>query len=281
MAKIEDQLREAGRTDFESQPGIELPVHLRGVSRLREILDIPLDRIESDPDQPRTDFDEESLRRLASSLRTCGQVEEILVRWDAVKSRYILVSGERRWRAARLAGMRSLSACVVQSGLTKADLLAIQLLHNFQREKLTPIAQARAYKWLMEVNGWSGNQLAKRLCVSQSGVSHALRLLELPDEVRRQVERGDLTPSAAYEVSKLADPEEQVAVAAQVAARKISGKEVRDAVNERRGVKPAAGRAVFRDGPFVVVVQGPVDDEEALDAFLLEIADRLGVRRAG
>ena len=166
---------------------------------------IRVDRLTRDPHQPRTEFDEEGLRRLAQSLKDRGQLQPIRVRWDEAEGRYVVVTGERRWRAAQLAGLEAM-ACVVMTGPASAeDLLEDQLIENCLREDLKPIEQARAYKSLMDSRGLSQRQLAERLQIGHPAIAKALALLHLPDEIQESVERGEIAPGTAYELSKVED----------------------------------------------------------------------------
>ena len=167
---------------------------LDGLARSKNAAEIPLDRIEPDPDQPREEFDEESLQRLAESLKTKGQLQPIRVRWDEGRMVYVIICGERRWRAAKLAGLATITAMIVDGPIDPAELLAFQLIENCLRDDLRPIEQARALKQLMDRNGWSTRQLARELALSQSHVVRALTLLELPIEVQEQVEQGRFRP---------------------------------------------------------------------------------------
>ena len=139
-----------------------------------------MEKIAPDPDQPREEFDEEALGRLAESLRTRGQLQPIRVRWDEGSEQYMIVVGERRWRAARMAGIALAGAVVVEGPIPPADLLAIQLVENCLREDLKPIEQARAFKALMEQNGWSARQVARELSIDHTGVARALAPADAP-----------------------------------------------------------------------------------------------------
>jgi ParB family chromosome partitioning protein len=161
---------------------------------------IEVGRIGPDPSQPRTEFDAESLGRLAESLKTRGQLQPIRVRWDAVAGRYVIVLGERRWRGAQLAGLASV-ACVVIAGNPSADeLLEDQLVENALREDLKPVEQARAFRSLMDRTGMSQNQLASKLGIGQGTISKAIALLGLPTDVQIAVDAGDIAPRAAREM---------------------------------------------------------------------------------
>jgi len=212
------------------------PARLQGIARSKAAAEIPVDRIAADPDQPREEFDEAALERLAESLRTRGQLQPIRVRWDEGRGLYVIVCGERRWRAARRAGLPSLSCVIVEGTVSPAELLAMQMVENLLREDLRPIEQARAFKGLMDANGWSTHQLARELAVDQSGVVRALALLRLDADVQERVEAGALAPSVAYEVSKLDDPEAQREVAGRIVAEDLSRAEAIEAVK-------AAGRS--------------------------------------
>lgn len=215
------------------------PARWRGVVKSRDAVDVPVGMIVADPNQPRTEFDDESLGRLAASLKERGQLQPIRVRWDEESGSYVVVVGERRWRAARLAGLESV-ACVVASGSpTAEDLLEDQLVENALREDLRPIEQAKAYRSLMEGRGLSIRGLAERLRVSSASISRAMAMLELPASVQEQVEQGSLSPAAAYEITGLDDPAEQGAVAAAVVEQGLSRSEVADVVRAVRARRPA------------------------------------------
>jgi ParB family chromosome partitioning protein len=210
---------------------------LRGVTRAQDAALIEVDRIVRDENQPREDFDPESLERLAQSLKTRGQLQPIRVRWDEGRGVYVIVCGERRWRAARMAGMETL-ACVVHEG--PVDVLALQLIENALREDLKPIEQARAFKALIDANGWQDQQLAAELSVTKATVSRCLALLSLPEAVQEQVEQGALAPSAAYEVTKLPDPELQAEVARDAVDRGLTKTQVIEVVKAKR--RPAQAK---------------------------------------
>src|SRR5262249_1294619 len=151
--------------------------------------------------------------------------------------KYMILVGERRWRAAGMAGLPSLSAVVVEGDLPAADRLAIQLVENCLREDLRPIEQAKAYRALMEANGWSARQVARELSIDHAGVARALALLSLPDDVQEAVEAGRIAPRTAYELSKIDDAAEQAEAAREAAAGRLK----RDDLAERTR-RPREGR---------------------------------------
>jgi ParB family chromosome partitioning protein len=197
-----------------------------------------VDRIDRDPDQPREEFDNESLARLADSLKTKGQLQPIRVRWEESRGIYTLLAGERRWRAAKMAGLAELQCVIHESALDADDRLALQLVENALRDDLKPVEQARAYKRLLDAKGWTMTELATELGIHQTSVSRALALLDLPCTVQERVEQGVLAPSSAAEIAKIADPEEQQTVAEEVIASGLKRSEVAAVVQAVRSKRP-------------------------------------------
>jgi ParB family chromosome partitioning protein len=233
------------------------PAHLQGVVRSKDAAQIAIDRILADPDQPREEFEGESLARLAESLKTRGQLQPIRVRWDEGRGAYVIVCGERRWRAAKIADLPTLACVIVDGPLSAADLLAIQLVENALREDLRPIEQARAYRQLMEKNGWSTRQIARELSIAQPQVVRALALLNLPGDVQDQVEQGALAPATAYEIGKLDHASDQRAMAEQVVSQKLTRTDAVDAVRRRKAGRSTSTRpatAEFRVSDSITVL---------------------------
>jgi ParB family transcriptional regulator, chromosome partitioning protein len=212
-----------------------------GRKQLREACTVRLDRIIPDPDQPRKEFDPEALSRLAESLKARGQLQPIRVRWDRGKGVYVVVVGERRWRAALLAGMETVSCVVFGGEPTSAEVLEDQLVENALREDLKPVEQARAFRTLMDGLGLTQQQLAAKLQISQTTVSQSLSLLELAEAVQARVESGDLAPSAAYQIAKVADPDAQRELAERVVNEGLNRSEAVAAVRRATG-KPSKGK---------------------------------------
>jgi ParB family chromosome partitioning protein len=197
-----------------------------GTRRLRAAAEIGVDRIAPDPNQPRTEFDPESLARLAASLETHGQLQPISVRWNEGMGRYLIVTGERRWRAAQLAGRRTIAAVVLADGLSDSKVLEMQLIENALREDLQPIEQARAFLALMDRNGWPASRVAEVLHINPGTITRALALLDLPAAVQEQVAAGTLAPTVAYEVSKVPDRDGQAELARRAVAEGLNRAEV-------------------------------------------------------
>jgi ParB family transcriptional regulator, chromosome partitioning protein len=218
------------------------PTRLQGIARTTNAAEIPLEKIVPDPDQPREEFAAEALDRLSDSLRTRGQLQPIRVRWVEDAGRYMIVCGERRWRAAELAGLKTMSCVIMDAPVTRSELLSLQIVENMLREDLAPMEQAKGFRALMETNGWSGAQLADALGIAQPTVVKALSLLKLSPAVQEQVEQGNIAPATAYELSRVDDPETQRNLADRVISEGMSRAEAVEVV------KLLAGRDKGRAG---------------------------------
>ena len=152
---------------------------------------LPLREIEPDPEQPRKRFDDDALSQLADSITENGLLQPIAVRPKKVGPGYIIIAGERRWRAARLAGLDEVP--VIIKDVTDEQAAALALIENLQREDLDPIEVAEGCKQLIEKYGLTQESAAKRLGKSRSAVTNSLRLLALPEDVRRMVSEGKLS----------------------------------------------------------------------------------------
>jgi ParB family transcriptional regulator, chromosome partitioning protein len=211
----------------------------QGCTRIKSALSIQVDRIVPDPNQPRKEFEAESLRQLADSLRDRGQLQPIRVRWDAAMERWVIIAGERRWRAATLAELPAIAAVEAARPLTDDEILEEQLIENCVREDLRPIEQARAYKALIDSRGISQRQLAEKLRIAQATVAKALALLTLPEEIQASVDASEIGPTEAYQLSRVADPREQVRMAREARAGRLR----RDDIEQRvRATRKGKGR---------------------------------------
>jgi ParB family chromosome partitioning protein len=222
---------------------------LAGISRHRKAATIEVGRIVPDPAQPRQEFDPAALDNLARSLAERGQLMPIRVRWDEAMGQYKIVAGERRWRAAVQAGLTTLECVISDRPQTADEVLEEQLIENCVREDLKPIEQARAFRLLMDRLGLSFRELADRLHLSHAAVHRAVSLLDTPEPVQEMVATGTLPPSAAYEISKLDRPEDQVAIAQTAAEQKMTRDQVVEAVKARkagRSSTPSPSRREFK-----------------------------------
>jgi ParB family chromosome partitioning protein len=203
-------------------------------------VEIPLSRIEGNPFQPRQRIDEAELERLAASIRDHGVLAPILV--SETLDGYRLVAGERRVRAARLAGLERIPAVVRQ--VADRDLLELALVENLQREDLDPIEEAHAYRQLVDEFGFTQEQLAERVSRARSSVANILRLLDLPESIQTMIIDGRITAGHARAIVGL-DSTVQVGLATAIAARDLSvrqAEELARRLRDRTG-QPEAGRS--------------------------------------
>jgi ParB family transcriptional regulator, chromosome partitioning protein len=194
----------------------------KNLLRVKEALKIPLDRLDPDPNQPRREFDAASLAELAASMKARGQLQAIRVRWEESACRWIIVAGERRYRAAMLAGLPTLMCVEAIGPLTPDDALEDQLVENCLREDLRPIEQARAFKALIDRRAWTQRQLAATLHIAQASVAKALALLDLPEDLQAEVDAGTVPATAAYEVAKVKDDDIRRDLVGKIAAGTLS-----------------------------------------------------------
>jgi ParB family transcriptional regulator, chromosome partitioning protein len=252
-----------------------------GRSRLKTACEIRLDRIVPDPNQPRAEFDPEALERLAASLKARGQLQPIRVRWDEALDRYVVVVGERRWRAAGMAGMSAIACVVAPGNAAPEEILEDQLIENCLREDLRPIEQAKAFRTLLSRLGISQRQLAERLQVSPPTITRALALLELPGAIQASVDSGAIAPQTAYEISKIDDAEEQAEAAAQAARGALRRDDMRTLVTKAPRPSRAGGPKPWTHlaGGRVKVSVSPLADDVGHDEMVEALRSALAALR--
>ena len=210
------------------------------------ITQLPLTKIERNPNQPRKKFDQQALEELAESIRLHSVITPITVRHGEKDGYYQIIAGERRWRAARLAGLKEIPAMVLEA--SEGEVMELALIENLQRQDLNPIEEAEGYDRLMQQFGLTQEEIANRVVKSRSAVANALRLLGLPDEVRTMVADGKLSGGHARAVLAVSDEDKRVE-----AARQMVGMSVRQAealakrLNKKPSVKPPQPEAFSVD----------------------------------
>ena len=180
---------------------------------------LPLQKVEPNPDQPRRDFDPEALEALSESIAQDGILQPLTVR-EMENGYYQIIAGERRWRAARLAGLREIPAIVIEADDKKATELA--LIENLQREDLNPVEEATGYSRLLEEYGMTQEDAAKRVGKSRPAVANALRLLQLQPEILEMVKTGALSAGHARAILTIKDLKKQKEAAQKIAALDLS-----------------------------------------------------------
>ncbi len=204
--------------------------------------EIPIGQIRPNPQQPRHHFDKEALEELAASIRRHGVLQPLLVS-ENPPDRYFLITGERRWRAARLAGLNTVPA-VIREKITGDQQLELALVENLQRRDLTPLEESRAFEQLRSSLGLSQQEIADRVGMDRSTVANSLRLLKLPAEVQEMVERGELSAGHGRALLAFADDEERCEWANRARASGLSVRELeRAAAEAREEAKPGNRRA--------------------------------------
>jgi len=256
----------------------------RGRRPVRNFGRIEIDQVIADPGQPREQFSDEAIDRLAQSIREKGQLSPIRVRWSGDHQKWMIIAGERRWRATQRAGLATIDCFFHEGDLRPSEILQQQLIENCLREDLRPVEEARAFQKLLEIHGWSQKELSTALRVSQTRVTRVLSLLRLAPEIQGQIDAGEISARTAYEISRLPDPSAQREIARQAAAGKLTCQQTAQTVGKRR--RKAAGRAEHThltfpaDGGWRVVVttkrKGSYQEvEQALSAAIEEVRHRI------
>ncbi|WP_031158363.1 ParB/RepB/Spo0J family partition protein [Streptosporangium roseum] len=230
-------------------------------------LEIPIERIERNPRQPRTVFDGDALQELADSITEVGLLQPIVVRAMG-KDSYELIMGERRWRASKLAGLKEIPA-IVRS--TQEDKLLLDaLIENLQREQLNPLEEAAAYRQLLDDFGATHEQLAVRVGRSRTHVTNTLRLLKLPPRVQLRVSAGTITAGHARALLALDDPAAQERLADRIVAELLSVRAVEEIV--------AVGDVKAAPAPAPKAPRAKPDEEPALRHLADRLSDRFETR---
>ena len=180
---------------------------------------LPIYKVEPNPDQPRQDFDEEELTRLADSIEIHGIIQPLTVR-ELSSGYYQIIAGERRWRAARLANLNEVPAVIIEADDKKVKELA--LIENLQRQDLNPVEEALGYQSLIEEYGLTQEDAAKRVGKSRPAVANALRLLALSPEILEMLRNGKLTAGHARAVLVLKSEKKQLEAAQKISALGLS-----------------------------------------------------------
>lgn len=226
------------------------------------VSDIPLDQIRSNPAQPRRSFDEVELAELAESIRVRGVLQAILVRPDPSGGPgYQIIAGERRWRAAKMAGLRAIPAVV--RDIDELELLEIGIIENVQRADLNPIEEAEAYGALMKRFGRTQESLAESVGKSRAHVTNTLRLLKLSEKAREHVRNGRLSAGHARAALGAEDPD---LIIEQAVAKGLSVRDVEALARLSKGAVPplsAGAGAAAQEKPAKDV------DTEALESGLM------------
>jgi ParB family chromosome partitioning protein len=230
--------------------------------------ELPIDSITPNSQQPRKDFDDKALRDLSASLSQSGVLQPVVVR--RMGAGYQLVVGERRWRAAKLAGLTRIPAVIREA--SDAQSLELALVENLLREDLNPMEEAEAYQRLLAEFGWTQEELAKRVARDRSSIANCLRLLKLPELIQTDLRAGRLTMGHARALLSLVSPAEQLKLREQILAHSWSVRATEEGVQAKRA-RPV--RRQLRRSPDLAAV------EDALRVALATRVRLVGNERAG
>ena len=214
---------------------------------MAEFLQLDLDSLMPDPGQPRKTFIKEELERLRASVAARGVLTPLRVLKDKERGCWVIVTGESRWRAARMAGLKSVPSIEIQGEPNEADLLADRLTENGVRHDLQPMEEAAALAKLKALKGCNSKTLVETYGFSAAAITRMEALNRLMPDIQAMVGTGPgrVPPSTAYELSRLDDPQAQLALARAVVGGKITREQVTDEVHDRigkRNVRPKASR---------------------------------------
>jgi ParB family transcriptional regulator, chromosome partitioning protein len=237
-------------------------------------LELDPEDITPNPRQPRDVFDPEELEGLATSLADIGMLQPLVVRQRS-DGRYELIAGERRWRAAQVAGLRTVPALVRRT--EDADLLKEALVENIHRVQLNPLEEAAAYQQLLQEFGVTQEELATRLGRSRPSISNAIRLLQLPAPVQRRVAAGVLSAGHAKVLLALPDPTEQARLAERIVAEGLSVRATEEHVRLRLTDEPTPRRSPSRRQPTAPGLLELQDDLS--DALQARVRITMGARK--
>jgi len=233
-----------------------------------EILEIPIERIFPNPAQPRKYFDEEKLAGLASSIKEKGIIQPIFVRKS--DDGYIIVAGERRWRAAQKAGLTRIPVIVKE--LTEQEELELALIENLQREDLNSIEEGESYQRLIEVFNYTQERLASILGKDKSTVSNTLRLLKLEEPIKDYIRLGLLSMGHARALLSVPNPQDRLALSKKIVQRDLSVRQVESLV-KRYG---ASQKRVKEEDESRLFLRALEDELKALFGTHVRIKDRKG-----
>lgn len=213
------------------------PVHASAPSE--SPTEIPVDQIDVNPRQPRKAFDPAALDELARSLKSSGMIQPVVVRRGA-NGRWELIAGERRWRAARQAGLERIPVVVREA--TDAESLELALIENLLREDLNPMEEAEAYQRILTEFGWTQEQLAQRVGRDRSTIANSLRLLRLPETIQDDLRSGRLTMGHALALLTLSSPDDQLKLRDEILSHSWTVRTAEEAAQKRRAAPRPAGR---------------------------------------
>lgn len=230
-----------------------------------DLIELEIDQLEPAEAQPRKYFNEDKLNELALSIRSNGIIQPIVAR--RFGNRFQIIAGERRWRAAKIAGLQKIP-CIIKD-IPEANILEISLIENIQRQELNPIEEATAYKNLLEKLNVTQEEIAQRVGKDRSSITNTLRLLKLPTEIQRLVEEEKLSMGHARALLSVESLEVQTALAIEISEKNLSVREterlikVGQGIGKKKKISPSSIR---------------IEESANLTAAELKLSKRLGAQ---
>lgn len=252
-----------------------------GVKTHRAAAILELVRIIPDPEQPRKEFDQAGIDHLAASIKARGILQPLRVRWEASLEKWVLICGERRYRAAQSAGLETVPVILVDGPVSPGDLLEDQLVENLLRDDLKPMETAQAYRKLMDLRKCTGKELAAILKVDPATVSRSLALLKLPDEIQEQVDAGRIAPKTAVELARLPEQDAK-AMVEMVLKNKLNAQEAAQEARKRTQNSKPTRKTIetirtANGARITVSFRGKVD-QAAIEAALVDALEQVRIR---
>ncbi|WP_226997978.1 ParB/RepB/Spo0J family partition protein [Pediococcus damnosus] len=229
----------------------------------KQVVEINLDDIRPNPYQPRHSFDSKALRELANSIQASGVFQPIIVRQPVSKAnQYELIAGERRYRAAKMAGLHTIPALISQ--LNDAETMEAAVIENLQREDLTPLEEAQAYDSLMAKLNFTQAQVSEKLGKSRPYIANYLRLLRLPKTIKDMLQAGDLSMGQARTLLALKDRHKLIPLAKRVVSEHLTVRQLENLVNrlnEQQVSKKKALTNTHKESPYVREIEEQLQEK--------------------
>ena len=253
--------------DVVSKPKEKITVSMSNDDIINRILSIPIDYIEANADQPRKSFDDNTLEELAESIKNQGVLQPLLVE-KINDNKYVIIAGERRYRAAKIAGLKELP--VIVKSFSEVERIEVALIENIQRENLNSIDEAAAYQYLIQKSGLTQEEVASKVGKKRSTVANSLRLLQLPDSMKDDVISGVISAGHARAILSLVNPSDRVLLRDKIIEKELSVREAElEAEQLNQGKKIKVKKASKTKNPYV---------QEIEDKFLEAFGTRVEVK---
>ncbi|MCT3031091.1 ParB/RepB/Spo0J family partition protein [Pediococcus parvulus] len=236
----------------------------------KQVVEINLSHIHPNPYQPRHNFDAKALRELANSIQESGVFQPIIVRQQAAaKDYYELIAGERRFRAAKMAGLHTIPALISQ--LSDAETMEAAVIENLQREDLTPLEEAQAYDSLMAKLNFTQAQVSEKLGKSRPYIANYLRLLRLPQTIKNMLQAGELSMGQARTLLALKNRHKLIPLAKRVVSEHLTVRQLENLVNRLNAQMPKKGKPVLpvrKESPYVRAIEEQLQERFGTKAVL-------------